>query len=164
MCPHRYALPSQNACVFSTFDSMLKLTISPQAEHAETDPCQGNICRNQGKLSQSPTVGFHKSQSSNFQFESLKSEQINCGCFFDTMSDFNVPGSRPQKHDEISEIDRYHPLTSRPRALPGSGRRRVRGGLASQGRYSIIYYIAYYNMILCYYIYIYSIVVYCDII
>ena len=41
-----------------------------------------------------------------FQFESLKSEQINCGCFFDTMSDFNVPGSRPKKHDEISEIDR----------------------------------------------------------
>ena len=28
------------------------------------------------------------------------------GCFFDTMSDFNVPGSRPKKHDEISEIDR----------------------------------------------------------
>ena len=26
--------------------------------------------------------------------------------FFDTMSDFNVPGSRPQKHDEISEIGR----------------------------------------------------------
>ena len=32
-----------------------------------------------------------------FQFESLKSEQIHCGCLFDTMSDFNVPGSRPQK-------------------------------------------------------------------
>ena len=26
--------------------------------------------------------------------------------FFDTMSDFNVPGSRPKKHYEISEIDR----------------------------------------------------------
>ena len=26
--------------------------------------------------------------------------------FFDTMSDFNVPGSRPKKHNEISEIDR----------------------------------------------------------
>ena len=26
--------------------------------------------------------------------------------FFDTMSDFNVPGSPPKKHDEISEIDR----------------------------------------------------------
>ena len=37
-------------------------------------------------------------QSSNLQFESLKSEQINCGCFFDTMSDFNVPGSRPNKN------------------------------------------------------------------
>ena len=35
--------------------------------------------------------------SSNFQFESLKSEQIKCGCFFGTMSDFNVPGSRPKK-------------------------------------------------------------------
>ena len=26
--------------------------------------------------------------------------------FFDTMLDFNVPGSRPKKDDEISEIDR----------------------------------------------------------
>ena len=36
-------------------------------------------------------------QSSDFQFERLKSEQINCGCFFYTMPDFNVPGSRPKK-------------------------------------------------------------------
>ena len=36
-------------------------------------------------------------QSSNFQFERIKSEQINCGCVFDTMSDFNVPGSRPKQ-------------------------------------------------------------------
>ena len=50
------------------------------------------------------TVGFHNFRL--FQFESLKSEQINCGCFIDTMSDFNVPGSGPKKHDEISEIDR----------------------------------------------------------
>ena len=49
---------------------------------------------------------FPQFQSSNFQFESLKSEQINCGCFFDAMSDFNVPGSRPKKNDEISETDR----------------------------------------------------------
>ena len=41
-----------------------------------------------------------------FPFESLKSEQLNCGCFLDTMSDFNVPGSRPKKNDEISKIDR----------------------------------------------------------
>ena len=41
-----------------------------------------------------PTVGF-QFQSSNFQFESLKSGQFHCGCSFDTMSDFNVPGSRP---------------------------------------------------------------------
>ena len=34
-------------------------------------------------------------QSSKFQIESLKSERINCGCFFDAMSDSNVPGSRP---------------------------------------------------------------------
>ena len=27
--------------MFSTFDSVLKLTISPHAEGAETDPCQG---------------------------------------------------------------------------------------------------------------------------
>ena len=40
---------------------------------------------------------FPQFQSSNFQFESLKSEQINCGCFFDTMSDFKVPGARPKK-------------------------------------------------------------------
>ena len=46
-----------------------------------------------------PTYGrFPYFQSSNSQFESLKSEQINCGCFFDTMSDFNVPGSRPKKN------------------------------------------------------------------
>ena len=29
------------------------------------------------------------------------------------MSDFNVPGSRPKKHDEISEIDR-RPTPRRP--------------------------------------------------
>ena len=44
----------------------------------------------------SGTVDFH-----NFNLRilnlSLKSEQINCGCFVDTMSDFNVPGSRPKK-------------------------------------------------------------------
>ena len=42
------------------------------------------------------TVGFH-----NFNLRILnlrvKSEQFNCGCFFDTMSDFNVPGSRPKQ-------------------------------------------------------------------
>ena len=54
----------------------------------------------------STTVGFHNLKSSNLQLESLKSEQINCGCFFDTMSDFNVPGSRPKQNIEISEIDR----------------------------------------------------------
>ena len=43
----------------------------------------------------------HTVFSNNFNLRifklSLKSEQINCGCFFDTMSDFNVPGSRPKK-------------------------------------------------------------------
>ena len=33
------------------------------------------------------------------------------------MSDFNVPGSRPKKHDEISEIDRTYEL-GRTRKLP----------------------------------------------
>ena len=28
-------------CCYSTVDNMLKLTISPQAKRAETDPCQG---------------------------------------------------------------------------------------------------------------------------
>ena len=42
-------------------------------------------------------VRFPQFQPSNFQFENLKSEPINCGCVFDTMSDFNVPGSPPQK-------------------------------------------------------------------
>ena len=43
------------------------------------------------------TVGFHNFNLRLFNL-SLKSEQINCGCFFDTMSDFNVPGSRPNKN------------------------------------------------------------------
>ena len=53
-------------------------------------------------------VGF-QFQPSNFQFESFKSEQINFGHFFGTMSDFKVPGFRLQKKDEISEIDRNVP-------------------------------------------------------
>ena len=44
----------------------------------------------------SSTVGFHKFNLRIFNL-SLKSEQINCGCFFGTMSGFNVPGSRPKK-------------------------------------------------------------------
>ena len=56
---------------------------------------------------------FPSFQSSNFQFESFKSEQIDCGCLFDTMSDFNVPGSRP-KRNEISEIDRKSFPTKSP--------------------------------------------------
>ena len=40
---------------------------------------------------------FAEVQSSIVQFESLKSEQIHCGCSVDPMPDFNVPGSRPQK-------------------------------------------------------------------
>ena len=32
-----------------------------------------------------------------FSIRESQSEQIDCGCFFDTMSDFNVPGSRPKK-------------------------------------------------------------------
>ena len=51
------------------------------------------------------TVGFHNFNL-RIQLESFKSEQLNCGCFFDTMSDFNVPGFRPKKHYDISEIDR----------------------------------------------------------
>ena len=51
------------------------------------------------------TVGFHNFNLRIFNLN-LKSEQINCGCFFDTISDFKVPRSRPKKHDEISEIDR----------------------------------------------------------
>ena len=77
------------------------------------------------------TVGFHNFNLSNFPFESLKSEQINCGCFFDTMSDFNVPGSRPKDNDEISKIDRdgtYSYATQRDSnpELSDSGRARER--------------------------------------
>ena len=42
------------------------------------------------------TVGFHNFNLRIFNL-SLKFEQINCGCFFDTMSDFNVPVSRHKK-------------------------------------------------------------------
>ena len=49
-----------------------------------------------GWNSERGTVGFHNFNLRIFNL-SLKSEQINCGCFFDTMSDFNVPGSRPKE-------------------------------------------------------------------
>ena len=60
-------------------------------------------------------------QSSNFQFESLKSGQFNCGCFFDTMSAFNVPGSRPNKNTmkfrKPTELAAAAPGPRRPAAL-----------------------------------------------
>ena len=66
----------------------------------EANPLKSNVSREIGR-----TVGFHNFNLRIFDL-SLKSEQINCGCFFDTMPDFNVFGSRLKKHDEISEIDR----------------------------------------------------------
>ena len=45
-------------------------------------------------------------QSSNFQFESLKSEQNNCGYFLTRCRISMCQGLGPKKHDEISEIDR----------------------------------------------------------
>ena len=45
VCPRKCALPSQNAVseckYFSIFAHMLKLTISPQAKRAETNPRHG---------------------------------------------------------------------------------------------------------------------------
>ena len=38
------------------------------------------------------TAGFHNFNLRIFNLR-VKSEQINCGCLFDTMSDFNVPRS-----------------------------------------------------------------------
>ena len=43
------------------------------------------------------TVGFHNFNLRIFNLR-VKSEEIDCGCLFDTMSTFNVPGSRPQKN------------------------------------------------------------------
>ena len=43
-------------------------------------------------------------QSSNFQFECLKSEQIDCGCLFDTMSDFNFACVIPREKETRTNI------------------------------------------------------------
>ena len=55
-------------------------------------------------------VGFHNFNLRIFNL-SLKSEQINCGCFCLTRHDVGFQCARvsaQQKHDEISEVDRVH--------------------------------------------------------
>ena len=45
-----------------------------------------------------PTVGFHHFNLRIFNLRISNPNKLrNCGCFFDTKSDFNVPGSRPKK-------------------------------------------------------------------
>ena len=51
--------------------------------------------------------------------------------FFDTMSDFNVPGSRPKKHDEISEID--HEGIRCPRRGHPTNLHSAKGGAVETG-------------------------------
>ena len=51
------------------------------------------------------TVGFHNFNLIIFNLRVSNPNKLIVNVFFDTMSDFNVPGSRPKKHDEISEID-----------------------------------------------------------
>ena len=55
------------------------------------------------------TVGFHDFNLRIFNMRVSNPNKLIVDVFFDTMSDFNVPGSRPKKHDEISEIDRRGP-------------------------------------------------------
>ena len=52
------------------------------------------------------TVGFHNFNLRIFDLRVSNPNKLIVDVFLDTMSDFNVPGSRPEKHDEISEIDR----------------------------------------------------------
>ena len=55
------------------------------------------------------TVGFHNFNLRIFNLRVSNPNKLILDVFFDMMSDFNVPGSRPkQKHDEISEIDRVY--------------------------------------------------------
>ena len=55
------------------------------------------------------TVGFHNFNLRIFNLRISNPNKLrNCGCLFDTMSDFNVPGSRPKKHYGNSEIDRTY--------------------------------------------------------
>ena len=51
------------------------------------------------------TVGFHNFNLRIFNLRVSNPNELIVVVFFDTMSDFNVPGSRPKKN-EISEIDR----------------------------------------------------------
>ena len=46
----------------------------------------------------SPAVGFHNLNLRIFNLRVSNPSKLICGCFFDTMSDFNVPGSRPNKN------------------------------------------------------------------
>ena len=66
-------------------------------------------------FNQERAVGFHNFNLRNFNLRVSKSNKFIVDMFFDTMSDFNVPGSRPKKHDEISEIDRTQILGSTQR-------------------------------------------------
>ena len=52
------------------------------------------------------TVGFHNFNLRIFNLRVSNPNKLIVDVFVDTMSDFNVPGSRPKKHDAISEIDR----------------------------------------------------------
>ena len=55
------------------------------------------------------TVGFHNFNLRIFNVRVSNPSKLIVDVCFDTMSDFNVPGSRPKKHDEISEIDHHKP-------------------------------------------------------
>ena len=60
----------------------------------------------QGAAGCSLAVGFHNFNLRIFNLRVPDPNRLIVDVFVDTMSDFNVPGSRPKKHDEISEIDR----------------------------------------------------------
>ena len=63
------------------------------------------------RATSSSTVGFHNFNLRIFNLRVSNPKKLIVDVFVDTMSDFNVPGSRLKKHDDISEIDRTRTLS-----------------------------------------------------
>ena len=76
----------------------------------------------------SPAVGFHDFNLRNFSLRVSNPNKFFVDVFFDTMSDFNVPGSRATKHGEISEIDRRGDLNGVQKGSAPARERRFMSG------------------------------------
>ena len=84
------------------------------------------------------TVGFHNFNLRIFDL-SLKSEQISCGCFFYTMSDFNVLGSRPKNARRFGNRP-YKDAAGRLAGPGAADHLRLLGRSASHVLFTIYYY------------------------